>query len=68
VARLTEKSGPPLLSGLKNQMRRSQPDFSEKKLGYGGFLQFCKAARARGVVGMEFDETAEDYVLTPPQP
>ncbi len=65
VARLAEKSGPPLLSGLKNQLRRSQPDFSEKKLGYGGFLQFCKAARARGVVGMEFDETAEDYVLTP---
>jgi uncharacterized protein (TIGR00288 family) len=66
VARLTAKSGPPHLSGLKTQLRRSEPEFSEKKLGYGGFLQFCKAARARGVVGMEFDEAAEDYILTPP--
>src|SRR5688572_33002404 len=32
------------LSGLKNQLRRVRPDFSEKKLGYRSFLQFCKAA------------------------
>jgi len=30
------------LSGLKNQLRRIRPDFSEKKLGYRSFLQFCQ--------------------------
>jgi uncharacterized protein (TIGR00288 family) len=65
VARLTEKSGPPHLSGLKTQLRKALPDFSEKKFGYGGFLQFCKAARARGVIDMEFDDGAEDYVVRP---
>jgi hypothetical protein len=66
VARLARsKSGPPHLSGLKTQMRKSQPDFSEKRFGYGGFLQFAKAARARGLIEMEFDEAAEDYVLRP---
>ena len=56
------------LSGLKTQLRRTQPDFTEKKFGYGGFLQFCKAARARGVIDMEFDEAAEDYVVRPGAP
>jgi uncharacterized protein (TIGR00288 family) len=66
VERLAKsKSGPPHLSGLKTQMRRSESDFSEKRFGYGGFLQFAKAARARGLVDMEFDEQADDYVLRP---
>ena len=38
---------------LKTQLRKVEPDFSEKRFGYGGFLQFCKAARARGVIEME---------------
>jgi uncharacterized protein (TIGR00288 family) len=63
VARLAEKSGPPHLSGLKTQMRKAQPDFSEKRFGYGGFLQFCKAGRARGFIDMELDETADDYIV-----
>ncbi|HEX5586243.1 MAG TPA: NYN domain-containing protein [Acidimicrobiia bacterium] len=60
------KSGPPHLSGLKTQMRKVEPDFSEKKFGYGGFLQFAKAARTKGLVEMDFDEAAEDYVLRVP--
>jgi uncharacterized LabA/DUF88 family protein len=59
------KSGPPHLSGLKTTMRKAQPDFSEKKFGFGGFLQFAKAARARGLIDMDFDDQAEDYVLRP---
>ncbi|HYL51025.1 MAG TPA: NYN domain-containing protein, partial [Acidimicrobiia bacterium] len=55
VERLTAKSGPPHLSGLKNQLRKVTPDFSEKRFGYGGFLQFCKAGRARGVIEMDWD-------------
>ncbi len=66
VERLTAKSGPPHLSGLKTEMRKVQPDFTEKKFGFGGFLQFCKAARARGVVEMEFDEEAGDYIMRLP--
>jgi uncharacterized protein (TIGR00288 family) len=66
VVRLTEKSGrPPHLSGLKTQLRKVEPDFSEKRFGYGGFLQFCKAARARGLIEMEWDEDADDYIVRP---
>jgi uncharacterized protein (TIGR00288 family) len=57
------KSGPPHLSGLKTQLRKVEPDFSEKKFGYGGFLQFCKAARSRGLIDMEWDEAADDYIV-----
>ncbi len=65
VERLTAKSGPPALAGLKTQLRRSRPSFSEKRFGYGGFLQFCKAARARGLIDMEWDAQAGDYVVRP---
>ena len=65
VDQLTAKSGPPHLSGLKTQLRKVQPDFSEKRFGYGGFLQFCKAARARGLIEMDWDEAADDYIVRP---
>ncbi len=55
----------PHLSGLKNQVRKVQPDFSEKKFGYRGFLQFCKAAETQGFVTLEWDDDAEDYVVEP---
>lgn len=64
VTELEQRSGSPPLSGLKNELRRRQPGFSEKDFGYGGFLQFVKAARAKGVVDMEWDESAEDYYLS----
>ena len=63
VERLTEKSGPPHLTGLKSQLRKRQAGFSEKQFGYGGFLQFCKAAQARGVVTLEVDDDADDYLV-----
>ncbi len=66
VERLSAAGGdPPHLSGLKTQLRRTDPHFSEKRFGYGGFLQFVKAARARGLIEMDFDERADDYVLRP---
>jgi uncharacterized LabA/DUF88 family protein len=55
------------LSGLKNKVRKVQPDFSEKKFGYGGFLQFAKAAATRGVVTLDWDPDDEDYVLDVPR-
>ena len=64
VERLAAK-GPVQLSGLKTQVRRQQADFSEKRFGYGGFLQFVKAAQNRGFVEMERDADADDYVVRP---
>jgi hypothetical protein len=64
VQDLQAHNGPPLLSGLKNELRKRRPDFSEKDFGYGGFLQFVKAARAKDIVDLEWDEDAEDYYLS----
>jgi len=64
VARLA-KRGPLHLSGLKTQLRKADPEFSEKRFGYGGFLQFVKAARARDLVAMEWDADAQDYDVAP---
>jgi uncharacterized protein (TIGR00288 family) len=52
------------LSGLKNQVRKVRPDFSEKKLGYRTFLQFCKAAATSGAVQLRWAPEADDYLLT----
>jgi uncharacterized LabA/DUF88 family protein len=52
------------LSGLKNRLRKRRPDFSEKALGYRGFLQFCKAAAASGAVTLAWDDDADDYLVT----
>jgi hypothetical protein len=29
-------------------------------------LQFCQAARARGFIGLDWDDAADDYVLSLP--
>jgi uncharacterized LabA/DUF88 family protein len=58
--------GPVQLSGLKNRVRKAHPGFSEKQYGYGGFLQFCKAAATHGSVSLEWDEAAEDYIVSVP--
>ena len=54
------------LSGLKDQMRKRDPNWSEKDLGYAGFLQFVKAAAAQGTVHMEWDDDEGDYFLYVP--
>lgn len=64
VSELDSSNGPVVLSGLKNQLRKAQPDFSEKKYGYGGFLQFCKAAVTRGVIDLTWDDEVGDYTVT----
>ena len=40
-----------------------QPDFSEKKFGYRGFLQFCKAAETQGLIKLDWDDEAGDYLV-----
>jgi uncharacterized LabA/DUF88 family protein len=51
------------LSGLKDQLRKRNPGWSEKDLGYAGFLQFVRAAASSGAVAMEWDEEEGDYFL-----
>jgi hypothetical protein len=64
VTELQDKAGsPPHLSGLKDQVRKHQPGFSEKKYGYGGFLQFCRAAETQGIVTLEWNEDEDDYLI-----
>ncbi|MGH2699350.1 MAG: NYN domain-containing protein [Actinomycetota bacterium] len=64
VENLEKKNGPPPLSSLKNELRKRRRGFSEKDYGYGGFLQFVKAAAARGIVDMEWSDADEDYFLS----
>jgi uncharacterized LabA/DUF88 family protein len=59
-------NGGPYLSGLKNQVRKRQPDFSEKRFGFGGFLQFVKAAQTKGLVELAWNDDANDYVVSIP--
>jgi hypothetical protein len=67
VVRELQASGtPPQLSGLKNQLRKRLPAFSEKRYGFNSFLSFAKAARARGLIAMEWDDDAGDYLLHVP--
>jgi hypothetical protein len=65
VADLAGADGAVALSGLKNRVRKVAPDFSEKKLGYRSFLQFCKAAATSGAVRLDWHPEADDYLLTP---
>ena len=64
VADLAGSNGTAALSGLKNQLRKVAPDFSEKKLGYRSFLQFCKAAATAGPLVLTWSPAADDYLLT----
>ena len=65
VREVVSSAGAPVqLSGLKNRLRKRRPDFSEKALGYRGFLQFCRAAADAGTVSLTWDDDAEDYLVT----
>ena len=64
VGNLEKKNGPPPLSSLKNELRKRQKGFSEKNYGYGGFLQFVKAADAKGIIDMSWSDEDEDYYLS----
>ncbi|MGI9585027.1 MAG: OST-HTH/LOTUS domain-containing protein, partial [Acidimicrobiia bacterium] len=57
---------PVAMSGLKDEIRKSDPDFSERQYGYGGFLQFVKAANAKGVVDIDFDPDSGAYSVSLP--
>ena len=58
------KGEPVPLSGLKDEMRKVDDAFSEKSYGYGGFLQFVKAAQAGGVVNLDYDADSGAYAVS----
>ncbi|MEX0836064.1 MAG: hypothetical protein WD010_08235, partial [Nitriliruptor sp.] len=60
---MVELGGDPPLSGLKDQLRKREEGFSEKDLGYSGFLQFCKAAVTKNAVEMDWEEGDGEYYL-----
>ncbi len=64
VESMQKKNGTVALSGLKNQLRKKKPSFSERKFGYGGFLQFCKAAATRGLIDLTWDQSLGDYSVS----
>ena len=66
VRQLQAGGSRPPLSGLKNQLRKRSPAFSEKLYGFNTFLSFAKAARARGLIAMEWDDASGDYLLHAP--
>ena len=68
VGRLRAGGSRPQLSGLKNQLRKRRPDFSEKRYGFGSFLSFAKAARTRELLEMAWDDDVGDYLLRVPTP
>jgi uncharacterized protein (TIGR00288 family) len=59
------KGTPIALSGIKDAIRKIDSSFSEKSYGYRGFLQFSKAAAARGIVTMDWSDDADDYLVGP---
>lgn len=61
------EAGAPQLSGLKDRIRKRVPEFSEKRYGFSSFLSFAKAARARDLVVMSWDDTLGDYTLRLPR-
>jgi uncharacterized protein (TIGR00288 family) len=66
VANLGSGGSVVALSGLKNELRKQDSGFSEKSLGYSGFLQFVKAAAASGYVDLLWDDETDDYVVSAP--
>ena len=66
IGELQAAGAPPQLSGLKNQLRKRRPDFSEKRYGFNSFLSFAKAARARDLIAMDWDDNSGDYLLRVP--
>ena len=63
LVEVVRQLGQPQLSGLKNQLRKREPGFSEKRYGFNTFLSFVKAARTRGLLAMEWDDAIDDYRL-----
>jgi uncharacterized protein (TIGR00288 family) len=64
LVEVVKKSGPHALSGLKDQMRKRQGDFNERRLGYSGFLRYVQAASARGMVNLKWDDSSGDYLVS----
>ena len=50
LQKVVSEAGSLPLSGLKDALRKADPTFSERRLGYRNFGSFVTAAEARGVI------------------
>ena len=55
---LTDDPDPQLASMVKDSMRRKEPSFNERDLGFSGFGRFLEAAKKRGLIRLIHDERA----------
>ena len=67
LVEVVREAGTLQLSGLKDRLRKRRSDFSEKRYGFSSFLSFAKAARARDLVVMAWDDHLGDYTLRVPR-
>ncbi len=65
VADLESRGGPPqLCRASRTSCARCSRTSARRSSATGGFLQFVKAAETQGFVDLEWDDDAEDYVVT----
>ncbi len=64
LVEVVKENGPQALSGLKDQMRKRQGDFNERRLGYSGFLRYVQAASARGMINLKWEDSSGDYLVS----
>ncbi len=62
VAELDDGTGVPM-SGLKTELRKRDGQFSERKVGFTSFRQFCAAAAARDLITHSWSEDRGDYLV-----
>lgn len=65
LAEVVRAAGEIPLTGLKTAMRKQDPDFSERRLGYRNFGSFVQAAEARNLIRIEGE--ADDRMVQPPK-
>jgi hypothetical protein len=64
---LVKEEGPIALTGLKTALRKRDPDFSERNLGFRNFGSFVTAAEARGIISITGKSDAR-MVTAPKKP
>jgi uncharacterized LabA/DUF88 family protein len=67
LAALVKEEGPIALTGLKTALRKRDPDFSERNLGFRNFGSFVTAAEARGIISITGKSDAR-MVTAPKKP
>lgn len=65
LVEVVKSAGEVPLTGLKTAMKKQDPDFSERKLGYRNFGSFVRAAEARNLIQVVGKD--DDRMVKPPK-